>query len=98
MLQVAALCFDRQPRRRPRERSFLPARQRIQKMIQQLTEAEIMSCGAAELAERCNGSLRHFHWLFQEQIGASFRAKQAELRLRQGQQSPNWSGGRRSDY
>jgi len=87
MLQVAARFFAREWRKpRLSNKTFLPAHKRIEMLMHQLTEAEILDHSVTELAARCNCSPRHFNRLFIQNVGVSFRAKQAELRMLKAQQ------------
>ncbi len=82
MLQIAALFFDRECRQtRTPGKTFMPANKRIRLLLQQLPEAEILECSVTELAARCNCGPRHFNRLFIQNVGVSFRAKQAEIRM-----------------
>lgn len=87
LLEVAALVFTNhleRPGATPR--SFLPASKRIRLFVTQLTEAEVLSVSARELAARCGCSLRHFNRIYQQCFGVSLRAQQTELRLRKARQ------------
>ncbi|MBN2505445.1 MAG: helix-turn-helix transcriptional regulator [Verrucomicrobia bacterium] len=87
MLQVAATFFDpRWPTSRGAHGAFLTSAQRIRVLVQQLTEGEVLAHSAVQLATRCHCSPRHFNRLFARQVGVSFRAKQAELRLQKARQ------------
>lgn len=82
-LEVAAVVFESHlPRPQVARRSFVPARQRIRLFVTRLTEEEVLSVSARELAARCGCSLRHFNRIYQQCFGVSLRAQQTELRLR----------------
>lgn len=87
LLEVAALVFENHLERpRVGGRSFMSASKRTRLFLTQLTEAEVLSVSARELAARCGCSLRHFNRIYQQCFGVSLRAQQTELRLRKARQ------------
>jgi AraC-like DNA-binding protein len=87
MLLIAAGAFSKKlSNLPPPDDAALTASKRILVLMNQLTEAEILSFAPGELAGRCGCSLRHFSRLFLANFGMSFRAKQTELRLLKARQ------------
>lgn len=83
---AATLLGSQVPRPRGDDGAFLSSGRRIRLLMSQWTETEILNRSAAELAEQCGCSVRHFSRLFLRQFGASLRAKQTDLRLLKAQQ------------
>lgn len=56
-------------------------RERLKRLLQQTAAEDFMEVSLAELAPRMRCSPRHLSRLFREEVGASFRDKQNEMRL-----------------
>jgi len=56
-------------------------RERFRQVMDQMAASEFVEMSVAELAPMMSCSARHLHRLFREELGASFREKQIELRL-----------------
>jgi len=59
----------------------LPASKRVELLLRQLPEAELLNHSAEDLAAHCGCSVRHLGKLFRSLFGISLRGKQQELRL-----------------
>ncbi|MCS7049182.1 MAG: helix-turn-helix transcriptional regulator [Verrucomicrobiae bacterium] len=63
------------------EPAAITARDRFERLILQMPEADLQNETPASLAKRCGCSVRHFSRLFREYFGHSFVPKKTELRL-----------------
>ncbi len=59
----------------------LDGRSRLKQFLQQTAAAEFLDLSLADLAPKMNCSPRHLSRLFRQEMGASFRDKQTEMRL-----------------
>lgn len=60
---------------------WMDGRDRFRKIMNQMAASEFVELSLAELAPMVSCSPRHVNRLFREELGASFREKQIELRL-----------------
>jgi len=82
MLRMTAACFaEFLPSESLAFTPGLAARERFLEVVGRLAAAEIAAKSALDLAELCGCSSRHFHRLFQEEFGESFRAWTTKQRL-----------------
>jgi AraC-like DNA-binding protein len=56
-------------------------RERFRQLLNQMAASEFMELSVSDLVPMMSCSRRHLHRLFREELGASFREKQIELRL-----------------
>lgn len=68
------------------EPAAITARDRFERLILQMPEADLQHETPASLARRCGCSVRHFSRLFREYFGHSFVPKKTELRLLKARQ------------
>jgi AraC-like DNA-binding protein len=61
--------------------AWMDGRKRFRKILNQMAAAEFVEMSVSELAPMMSCSPRHLNRLFREELGASFREKQIELRL-----------------
>jgi AraC-like DNA-binding protein len=87
LLQMAAGVLVRsEPKGVKNNGAFLPANKRVELLLRQLPEAELLNHSAEDLAAHCGCSVRHLNKLFRSLFGISLRAKQQELRLLKARQ------------
>jgi AraC-like DNA-binding protein len=60
---------------------WMGGRERFRQVINQMAASELVELSVSELAPMMSCSARHLNRLFREELGASFREKQIELRL-----------------
>lgn len=65
---------------------FHSAGKRVERLLQRISEAELLGFSARDLAAHCGCSARHFDKLFRGFFGSSLRAKQRELKLMKARQ------------
>jgi hemolysin activation/secretion protein/AraC-like DNA-binding protein len=61
-------------------------RERFQRLLEQMSEAELAGCSLHDLASQLHCSERHFGRLFRQEFGVPLRQRQIELRLLRAQQ------------
>jgi len=74
--------------------AWMPAAERVGRLLRQVPSAALMEHSSAELARRCGCSRRHFNRLFKESCGMSVRRYQIELRLTKAGQLLRESGAK----
>ncbi len=60
---------------------WMDGRERFRQIMNQMPASEIVELSVSDLAPMMSCSPRHFNRLFRQELGASFREKQIELRL-----------------
>jgi AraC-like DNA-binding protein len=60
---------------------WMDGRERFRKMLSQMAAADFVELSVSDLAPMMSCSPRHLNRLFREELGASFREKQIEMRL-----------------
>jgi AraC-like DNA-binding protein len=60
---------------------WMGGRERFRQVLNQMAASEFVELSVSDLAPMMSCSRRHLHRLFREELGASFREKQIELRL-----------------
>ncbi|HMJ65723.1 MAG TPA: helix-turn-helix transcriptional regulator, partial [Candidatus Binatia bacterium] len=87
LLQMAAGVLVRSgPKAASNNGAFLPASKRVELLLRQLPEAELLNHSVEDLAAHCGCSVRHLGKLFRSFFGISLRGKQQELRLLKARQ------------
>lgn len=59
---------------------------RFEQVIEQISDADLMTIPSEKLADMCGCSTRHFRRLFRKRFNTSIRAKQTQLRLEKARQ------------
>lgn len=70
----------------PRDSYAVTARDRFERLILQMPEADLQNESPASLAKLCGCSVRHFSRLFRDHFGHSFVPKKTELKLLKARQ------------
>ena len=70
----------------PRESRVVTARDRFERVVMRMPEAELRHESPATLAKLCGCSVRHFSRLFRAHFGHSFVPKKTELKLNKARQ------------
>jgi AraC-like DNA-binding protein len=87
MLQLVGLVLaEATPTPVPRDSYAVTARDRFEKLILQMPEADLQNESPASLAKLCGCSVRHFSRLFRDHFGHSFVPKKTELKLLKARQ------------
>lgn len=82
LLQLFMDLFEADCRQEPAQVSqWMDGRERFHKMLNQMAASEFVELSVSQLAPRMSCSPRHLNRLFREELGATFREKQIELRL-----------------
>jgi AraC-like DNA-binding protein len=82
LLQFFMDLFELDPDRDSSEPSpWMGGRERFRKILNQMAASEFVEMSVSDLAPMMSCSPRHLNRLFREELGASFREKQIELRL-----------------
>jgi AraC-like DNA-binding protein len=68
------------------DNGYLTARERFEKLLQEMSESQFHEHSLVELAQLCGCSIRHFSRLYKEFYGHSMVTKKTELRLQKAQQ------------
>lgn len=81
LLQLFVDLFASELEEEPGEGQEMDGRGRLRRLLNQMAAAEFVELSLADLAPKMCCSPRHLSRLFREEVGASFREKQTELRL-----------------
>jgi transcriptional regulator GlxA family with amidase domain len=82
LLQLFMDSFDWDTQQAPPEPApWMDGRDRFRKMLNQMVASEFVELSVSDLAPMMACSPRHLNRLFREELGASFREKQIELRM-----------------
>lgn len=87
MLQLAAPLLSQAVPPQPADlNATLTARERFDRLLQQMTDSQLHEYNLAELAQLCGCSERHFSRLYRDTFGHSLLHKKIDLRFQKAQQ------------